>query len=541
MSVVSGTGSWIVTFPVRQTATGDINLTGATAAACRFALGSGATDAATETVAAPPFQIDLTPHISGKIIVPGSLCFTWGSHTYVDRSGIIYKDPSHVTGAGVEAGVIDYTTGLVTLNNYDSGSNVIVVKSLLAREGHQFIQAATFRLPGAPIKPQSFEFVGVASDGRQISGGGDFSGVIVGTLVRGVVDYEQGICYLNFGEMVDSIGHEEEPWYRPEDVVGGQIWMPLLAFADQLEYTCTVYSYLPVDKDIIGVNPVRLPPDGRVPVAHAGDYVVVFNSQQSQLPWPLTAGQVLQLPREDITRVEVYDSSEPQALRVPSTKYTWNKDIQRLAMATPLDLAGFTPPLIALHTIEDMRKLQQVQINGHVVFNYGLSHDYPIEGTFISTAIPYGDLAARVTGMFDQKTWGGVWSDYLIGDASGSGFDDLNFPIVTTNGGAITGRWALVIKTISADIASFSIVEERLGIIGTGWTNQDCAPINPAVGKPYWTVPLGGWGLGWPINSVLRFNTIGACPHLWIVRTNMPGEPSVQDDYYTIHFRGNGD
>lgn len=536
MSTTTGTGGGYIA-PDRTISTGPINLTGATAGGCRYALAAAAQETANETAPALPFQIDLTPFISGKVIVPGSVCFSWGGNRYVDRLGIIYRNPDPLTGMGVEAGFIDYTSGLVTLTSYDSGSNTVVVHSLLARYGHQFIAQAVFRTPGSPVRPQSFQILGLCADGRQITGDADFSGQVTGTLCKGRIDNDQGIVYLYFGEMVDSIGQESEPWYKVEDIEGGMIWKPMMAFADQFQYTCVIYSYLPLNADLIGIDPVRLPSDGRVPIAQIGDYVLVHNTQVTTLSNPVTAGQEITLPREGIKLVELYDQTEPLALRVPSTKYTWDKDAQLLTMADPLDLTGFVQPLVAMHRVEDMRMIAAVQVNGQVVLNYGVTADYPVEGTYVSTVLPFGDLQARYYSMFDQKTWTSVFSDNRIGDATSAGYNEINYPMLVTNSGSVKGRWALVFT----DASHFNIVEEVLGIIGSGYTTQDCAPLNPATGKPYWFLDYRGWGIGWATGNVLRFNTDGANPDFWIARTILPGLMTEPNDQFVIHFKGNAE
>jgi hypothetical protein len=505
---------------------------------CRYTLTTEASAAAEETTPALPFAIDLLPNVHGKTIVPGSVNFVWGGMRYIDRLGKLYRNPDMETGLGVEIGTIDYTTGLVTISTYDSAPNTLSLQSLATRFGRQFLSSCTFRTPGAPLRPGSIQIQGVAADGRAISGTGNFDGTVTGSLVRGAIDYDIGIVELAFGEMVaDDGSYTSEPWYDQDDVIAGQIWKPVQVFADSLTYACVVYSYIPLDADLIGLDPVRLPSDGRVPIVRVGDVVVIHNTQTEQLANPLAAGQIITLNRENIVHVELYDSTEPIPLRVPTTLFAWNEDTQKLTMSDPLDLTGYTQPLIAMHRIEDMSLVSGVQINGQVIVGAGLTNDYPVEGTYVSSALLYGDMQARAYGMFDQQTWTSVWSNDLIGSACNASYNEVNYPITVTNAGGVNARWCMKFT----DTTHFDIIEEKLGIIGDGYITQDCAPINPATNQPYFFVDYRGWGSGWAAGNVVRFNTDGPIGPLWIARTTLQGPVTEPNDQFTIQIRGNAE
>jgi len=503
-----------------------------------YSLTASAAETADEIIPAKPFVLSLLQNHVGYTILPGSVSFSWSGVRYVDRLGKLYRNPDPTTGFGVEAGTIDYSTGIATLTVYDGGDNTIVIHSLSARIGRQLVTDVTFRTPGAPLRPGSLSIVGVALDGTTVSGTSNFDGTMTGALVGGGVDYDKGIVWAKFGEWVfDDGSYAEEPWYNEDDRKDGQIFRPAPVFADSLSYACVVYSYIPLDADLIGLDPVRLPSDGRVPIVRTGDVVVIHNTQTTQLANPLSAGQVLTLPRANIVHVELYDSSDPIPVRVPSTLYNWDKDAQELTMADPLDLTGYTQPLIAMHRIEDMALVSGVQINGQIIVGHGLDNDYPIEGTYVSSALLYGDLQARVYNMFDQQTWTSVWSDDLIGSGCNASYNEINYPPIVTNAGAVKGRWALKFL----DTTSFQIIEEKLGILGTGYITQDCAPINPATGQPYFFLDYRGWGEGWAAGNVLRLNTDGPIGPLWIARTTLQGPVTEPNDQFTIQIRGDAE
>lgn len=497
----------------------------------QYTLTGAAIDTAEETVSAPPFVIDLLPETYGKTILPGSVNFVWGGVRYVDRNGRLYRNPLAATGQGVEVGTIDYAAGTAEITTYDAAPNTLTLQSLVVRFGRQFIASATFRTPGAPLRPASLQIQGVAADGRTISGLAEADGTLSGTLCKGVIDYDLGIVELAFGEMVTAADCVEETWYDADDVEGGLIWKPVSVFADQLVYACVVYSYIPLDADLIGIDPVRLPVDGRVPIVKAGDVVVIHNTQETQLTDPLAAGQVITFLRDSISHVELYDANDTY---VPSTFYTWDEDAQTLTMADPLDLSAFTQPLVAMHRIEDQRLVISTQINGQVILDRGVSCDYPASGTYVSSALKYGDLRSRSTNMFDQKTWTGVWSDALIGDQANAGYNEIDYPVSVTNQGAVTERWALVFDSTE----HFTINSEKRGVVGSGYITQDCQPVNAATGQPYWFLDYRGWGTGWASGNVLRFDTEGANRPLWIARTTLQGPVAEPNDQYTIQIRG---
>ncbi len=514
--------------------TDQINVVGASTGGCSYALASSVQEVASETTPAKPFEIDLTKGITGKTIMPGSVHFTLGGVRYIDRLGKIYRNPDPKTGLGAECGTIDYTTGLVTLDTYDTGDNTIAVHSLLARFGRQFLPTVTFRTPGAPLRPGSFQLIGVMADGTQIAGSGEMDGTVGGTMIKGSIDYQTGIVALAFGAMVSAFGREEETWYDPDDVVGGMIWEPMMAVADSLVYTCVAYSYIPLDADLLGLDPVRLPADGRVPIVKPGDVVVIHNTQTTQLPNPLSAGQHVTLPREGISHVELYDANEQY---VPSTKYTWSEQAQTLTMASPLDLTEFVQPLFAMHRVEDMSLVSQVQINGQVILANGVAHAYPASDTYVSSALKFGDLRSRYYNLFDQKTWTNAWSDTLIGDAANATYNEVNYPILVTNQGAVKERWAIVFTGPT----DFYVMGEKLGIVATGYTTNDCQPINPATGQPFFFIDYRGWGSGWASGNVVRFNTDGANADLWVARTTLQGPVTEPNDQFTIQIRGDAE
>ena len=124
-----------------------------------------------------------------------------------------------------------------------------------------------------------------------------------------------------------------------------------------------------------------------------------------------------------------------------------------------------------------------------------------------------------------------------IGNTTTAQYNGLSYPQVITNKGAIDGKWALVFTSASA----FQVVEEKLGVITTGNITSDCAPINPLTGEPYFLIKKEGWGSGWAASNAVRFNTDAALGPLWVIRTVISGQGTVDDDEFKLQIRGDAD
>ena len=57
-------------------------------------------------------------------------------------------------------------------------------------------------------------------------------------------------------------------------------------YPGSLRYNAVSYAYLPLDAELVGVDPVRLPADGRVPIFRDGDVIVVAHEQISAVGSP---------------------------------------------------------------------------------------------------------------------------------------------------------------------------------------------------------------------------------------------------------------
>ena len=479
--------------------------------------GVGSTASATASPAAWQFTL---PVAAGTTLRTNALLFTAGDDLYTASGGPVSRGWNAVTGAAsTPAAGLVIDTGIITLTARPAGTaNVLtLVNASVDKASGLSVGQGIFRVASAPLKVgvfqiQAGELVGAANDAGVVSGGGWTGNV---DYQRGIVEWQRTLSYLS--------GATYGSWVSGSPVS-----------AEALSYNAVFLQYLPLDKALLGLDTVRLPLDGRVPIYRAGDLVVVHNTLTTQLPNPLVKGAVYDLGRERIASVRVKDAL---GVVVPSSLYVSDLNPGTLTVPPASNITPYTQPFTVENRIEDLLLCAEADISGQIKVTRALTHAFPAETSFVSSALPFGDMFARAYGYTEQDTWTGEWSDELIGGAPLANFNEGQFPITTTNRGAITERWAMLFSSSTG----YSVVGESVGIIGTGSTGADCAPINPATGAPYFTLPEGGWGAGWSAGNVLRFNTAACGSPFWVVRTVLQGPASLDSDVFSLAFRADVD
>lgn len=437
-------------------------------------------------------------------LVPQSLWLSFQGRRYYDRGGVVYYRDSN--GSEIQAGAIDYDDGIVSFTDWQTGAASGTVHGVLIAYGRWPLTEAFWRVPAERLKPSGFQltytrFDQTVADQATANNAGDITGA--GGLT-GTINYDTGVYSLSW----------------TDDVV------PELA-----RYNAVAINFLPLDPEIIGLDPVRLSIDGYIPTIQSADVAVIHNTQETTLPNPAVAGQTY-TTRPYISTLEIRDQD---GVLIPTDRYTWDKVTGDVTMANPLDLDGYTQPLIVSHRIEDMLLVTDAQLSGLVGFNAQITHAYPAGTSFLSTALPLGaGLQASAYGSFSQATWTGVWSDTLIGSPANGQYNATVAPILTTNRGAIRERWRVEFTSVTA----FKVLGETVGQVGTGDVTTDCAPINPATGDPYFTLQNEGWSAGWSVGNQLRFNTEAAARPIWFNRCTLPGPLTDPTDRFQIELRG---
>ena len=493
-------------------------------------------DARSKKATSGVLRIDLLPTLDERI-VPGSVRFAIGAETYFDRRGEIYWRLDAATGAAARIGTINYESGIATVEQSPNGA--LSLQALAGTVSANPVDAAVWRIPSAPVSPGSLQITATPLTGGQINVRADNGGKISGKGVEGQVDYESGVVRLRFGRLVTAAGNESAYWYNADAVdSNGKIWQPLPVYADTIRYNAVSYTYLPLDTGTIGIDPVRLPSDGRVPIYRRGDMIVIGHRLEEDIGSAHTAGQTVQLSRGDVDSICLHD-----AKGVPIEAKWYDYDLERgtITWATPLDLSAYTLPITAHHAREEENRLIAVDIDGTLTLQFATGRDYPADETYISSALIGGDLQVRATAPFGQKAWTRVWSDERIGDDISARLNVKDYPIQLTDDGATTDRWAIVWR----DGTQFDLYSEALGLVTRTDALQDLAPINPAGGKPYFTLPKGAFGIaggasGWQAGEVVRFNTFGTHLGVWVLRAIQPSaQRQTEDDGFTMCLRGN--
>jgi len=480
----------------------------------------------------------VSQYLARTLMVPNytlkGVGFALGSTRYSQLTdGTLLRDVLPTTGGGTPAGNVSGALGAVFINSWPAGAaptladwRGLISPPSVGVEAPFTAFSSTFRTAASPLRPASLSVLGTMQDGTAFNVTAGTDGKIDGTRVKGRVDYQYGLVELYFVNPAGDVAFNVDLTFL--GIAGLGLVPADLVMLNSLRYNAVAYSYLPLDADLLGIDPVRLPSDGRVPIFRAGGFAVVGHT--GQITATVANAQVIDCARVRLSRVRVlgFDGN------VINTGYS--ADLEA-GTVTFTDVTGYSQPVTIEHRIEDMAVVREAQISGEITFTRALTHAYPL-GSFVSSALMSGDLKARVSVLFDQQTWNGTtWLDAVSGAAATGTYNDILAPITVTNTGAVTERWALVFTNTT----SFNVVGEHVGVIGTGTINADLSPLNPATGVPYFVVPALGWGIGWAVGNILRINTVGAMAPVWVVRTVQQGPNTGITHSFTLLSRGDVD
>lgn len=510
------------------------SLGAATTLTAHYAQNSASPTEKTGSVSLTALNVDITT-VTNDDIIANSAKFTFAGTPYIDRNGSVYRAHSNLTDSATLAGTLDYQTGLVNLTDWVAGANSLTLQGLVSTPGACYASYVAFRTPGAPLATGQFQISAVTRNGETLTASADNNGEISSTWITGKIDWLSGVGFALFGKSLSDsalpASAKSETWYNAANIVDGHIWCPLLVKPETIKFNAVLVSYIPLDASVLGVETVRLPQDGRVPLFRVGNVGVVHNTRVLTLPNPAVAGAVYDCDQTLLSYAKVFDAND---LIVPTAKFSADLDAGTITMVDPLDLTGYVQPLKIEYRIEDMALVTDVQITGEVQLMKPIRHAYLANTSFLSSALVISDLQARFTNLFDQATWASVFSDTLSGSAATASFNDVLYPLVLTNAGAIQERWAIVFTGSTA----FSCYGEYSGLVASGTTGQNFEPVNPVTGVPYFIIDYHGWGSGWASGNVLRFNTIAANYPLWLARTTLQSDPSAYVDNFKLQIRG---
>ncbi|MBY0464983.1 MAG: hypothetical protein K2W33_08565, partial [Burkholderiales bacterium] len=316
---------------------------------------------------------------------------------YIDRA----------TGVGEAAGSIAYSGGVMTVTltasvvgnlSDPSGLTVAYVYPTSYAEAPLVSDRLVFRTATAPIRPGSFNVVGSMSDGTTFNLVADSTGKILSNNVAGVINYETGVCVL-YGRTIYAATIFDVVKTLPgfvADVVGISAIYPALIRTAAVRYNAVAYTYLPLDATVLGLDPVRLPSDGRVPVFKAGRVVVVHNTVKRS-PQTVSNGQTVDCGRTRLARIRVFGAD---GLEITSG-FTKGLDAGTITFT---NVAGYSQPVVIEHRIEDEALCAEAQITGDLRLTRPLTHDFPADTSYVSSALVKGTLQAATQDSFAQES-----------------------------------------------------------------------------------------------------------------------------------------
>ncbi len=482
-----------------------------------------------EQLTSGTIEIDVLPY-NAEVIAPSSLNIKWGAKTYFDKLGTLYTDLDTKTGSATTAGTVSYRDGILYLKNWQwtDGSAPIITALVTSIDGNP-VDAVTFRTPAAPIRPGSLQVRATATDGTKITASAAYSGQINSTLATGTVDFEFGTASIKFGKLVDITDQvKQQAWYNSATDSNGKTWQPIPVFAETIMYNADAYTYLPIDSSVVKIDTVRLPQDGRVPIFRRGDSILIRNVKTDDLGSAFTGGQTINLSRKDVDRISVVDADNKPVL---ANLWDYDLDAGSITFKPTIDLSPYKMPLKAIHAQEQRNRIVDLDIDGTLSLLFATNRNYPIQDTYVSSLLISDDLQVRVSVPFTQKSWDNVWSNTPNGSQLLNKLKLTDYPMILTDDGAITDRW--LIKFISS--SQFELYSEALGFVGRFDTLTDLAPLNPATGKPYFTIDKRAFGTDtpWAAQDVIRFNTWGTLMPVWVlcaVQPN-PNPPTGEDGF----------
>ena len=109
--------------------------------------------------------------------------------------------------------------------------------------------------------------------------------------------------------------------------------------------------------------------------------------------------------------------------------------------------------------------------------------------------------------------------------------------MILTDDGAIKERWMFKMRGTN----QFELYGETLGFVMRGDTLTDIKPINPATGKPYFTLPKEAFGnqAPWADQDIIRLNTWGTLLPILVLCAVQPNpNPPTGADGYTMCLYG---
>lgn len=543
--------------------TGGENLASTMSVDVTFGLSSDTTKYPTST----QFKIiELTKTVypySDGVLLPESLNITVNNGVLVGRNTDLVLLPTFGDTVGNVVGYVDTLKKTVNLTEWNTGTNKMIVNAGAVQNTKSLISEIAFRTPVSPLKPANFQFICELEDGTKLNLTFDEQGVLDNQYAKGVIEYTSGFVFIAFRREVDLTGARKSVQYEKvsssdtdyqlkytywgatdvgEYYGGSKTYLkngrihasiPLMAKTDSMKYNAVAFTFLPLDKDLIGVDTVKLPQSGLIPSYRKGDLILVKAERTIEYD-ALLPSTLYAIGLSRLTRIELVDSL---GAKLDKTKYTVDLDAGTFTTNSNFSTLNYQAPFKAIYKYQDMAVATDVQISGDITLSKVLTHDYKAEETLVSNAIVMGTMQARVSNLFTQQNWNSKFLDYREGNDTVFKYDTALTPIEVTDADSIQERWAIVF----VNSTNFELIGENIGKVANGTTLEDFMPLNPVTKKPYFIMRKSGFSNGATTGNVLRFNTSGANYPVWVVRTVLQSDSQIIDHKFSLEFKGNKD
>ena len=158
---------------------------------------------------------------------------------------------------------------------------------------------------------------------------------------------------------------------------------------------------------------------------------------------------------------------------------------------TVTDVTGWSQPVTFEHRIEDMAMIGDDTDQRQDRLHAPITHDYPGAGLVFVDCTGHGRSARTSVDQLRPADVEQHWTDARSGSAATSTFNTTNNPIVVTNSGALTERWAIQF----INNVAFSVIGEHVNVIAIATPARIARrQIRPVA--PYFTIRRGlGSGL----------------------------------------------
>ena len=118
--------------------------------------------------------------------------------------------------------------------------------------------------------------------------------------------------------------------------------------------------------------------------------------------------------------------------------------------------------------------------------------------------------------------------DNIVKTFSTSTFNETTHPIQTNN--LATTEQTITITMTGT--TTFSCLSDEKGILATGSTLSDYAPVNADFSLPYFILPAAGWGGTGTVGETMQFQIHPAAVPIWVVQKTSAGVGMGTDEVY---------